>query len=189
MKVKVIDDAFDPCIGSILTDYLIKLPHTLSEYSLDSSNKNINTIVESNAHLAYNFIVDYKPTQGAYTESLYFADLLIGLFDNYSFSELGSDLFSVSKLQRMHTNMHYPQVGGKTYHVDMTLCTAVWCATDHDGGGFEYIDSDGNIKFIEDKQNRMIIFQEPTMKHKAIPPKTFDRGPRLTVAAKYQRIS
>ena len=171
MNIIVIENAFEEWFAEFYRNYLFSLPHTYSEYSVSEDNPAEKYDI---AHLVHEFDRTNWMNQ----------ELLFKIKNK--FNELfGQSLLNQLECARFHTNMHFPGVGGKTYHHDGTDLTVVWCGTDHDGGAFCYIDEEGNEKIIGDKFNQLILFSEPEMKHKAIPPTTNKKGPRITVAAKF----
>ena len=173
MNIKIIDDALPLNYAKILRRELMVLPHTFNEYSLDEISQINDDIRYSNSHLTHNL-----------NEKEYRFNL--NTFLNYILSHINSDgeNISISDITRVHTNMQFPGVGGKTYHHDNTYLTAIWCASENNGGSFEYIDENQERVFIDDKFNRLIIFKEPSMPHKGNPPINNNAGPRLNVAIK-----
>lgn len=174
MNIIVIENAFEDWFAEFYKKYLLSLPHTYSEYSTNDKLVERYDI----AHLVHEF----DPTNWMSHELLRrIEDKIVELFGKSEFDQL--------ECIRFHTNMHFPEVGGKTFHHDGTDLTVVWCGTDHDGGAFCYIDDKGNEKRIDDKFNQLILFSEPEMKHKAIPPTTNKKGPRITAATKFFHLN
>lgn len=171
MKIKIIDDWLPQDIAALYSEFVVKLPHKYQEYSANTGD---DKPIE-NGHLS----CDLAPH--------FFEDKLknsmlnqISLFNGVSVSEM--------YVQRFHTNMHFPDVGGKSWHADHTLTTAI-LNLGYSDGAFVYLDEEGNENYIEDKFNRLIMFDAPEMMHKGTPPSSNKNGPRINVTLKTQLIN
>jgi hypothetical protein len=163
MNIKVFDNWAPDELVRLYFNYFVEMPHKLKEYSSNGE------LVFKNAHLSY--------------------DVESNFFTSYLRDQIMSKICEISntkiddfQVYRYHTNMQFPDQGGKTFHKDGTVCTAVLNLS-HTDGKFQYLDN-GVATEIEDKFNRLILFFEPEMQHRGIPPSTNDNGPRLTLALK-----
>jgi hypothetical protein len=169
MKIQTIDDWMPIELASLYSAYVCSIPHTLTEYSgMDDKGNDFSL-----RHLSHE--LDVK---------MFFNEFLRSKIIEQISSIVKVDSKELENMNyRFHTNMHFPEVGGKSFHSDNTEFTAILNLTDTDGS-FVYIDDEKNQQTIPDKFNRMIIFSEPNMPHKAIPPSSNNNGPRVTVAFK-----
>jgi len=157
MKIRVIDNFLDPLLNEVMFEnYLKNEPHYLSAAS-------------KNATKETNF----------YISKLNSKDYLIQ-YIHYKISK--EILKRPTSLLRVYSNIQHKEMDG-SFHIDDGDITVLYMLSktpNNKGGSFEYKDSQGKIKIVPFKQNRLIIFKG--IEHRGCGP--IDHVPRITVAFK-----
>lgn len=157
MKIKVIDNFLDPLLNEVIFEnYLRNKPHYLSGVSSTTTNK-------------FNFYF------GNLKKKNYFVQYI-----HYKTSK--EILKRPTSLLRAYFNIQHKEMDG-SFHIDDGDITVLYMLSktpNNKGGSFEYKDSQGKIKSIPFKQNRLIIFKG--IEHRGCGP--IDHSPRITIALK-----